>query len=164
MFAYRPRKIMSTRDETITYRLRPVRPRRDEPQSRGLAIVVIEDNDDFSELLSTLLRLRGHTVSTARDGRTGLSLLLESGPDAAFIDIDLPGLDGHSIARRTRAAELERPPYLIAMTGFGQHDDRQRSLAAGFDGHLVKPVTIEVIERALRAAPIWCRSVQTATS
>lgn len=148
---------MSAPDETTTLRLRPVQLRGDEPQSGGLAIVVIEDNDDFRELLSTLLRFRGHHVRTARDGTAGLSLLLESCPEAAFIDIDLPGLDGHAIASRARAAVVERPPYLIAMTGFGQHDDRRRSLAAGFDGHLVKPVTIEVIERALRAAPAWHR-------
>jgi CheY-like chemotaxis protein len=129
-----------------------------------LTIAVIEDNEDFRELLSTLLRLRGHEVLTARDGKAGLSLLLASCPEAAFIDIDLPGLDGHTVASRARAARVDDPPYLIAMTGFGQRDDRRRSLAAGFDGHLVKPVTIEVVERALRAAPAWYRSRRIGTA
>lgn len=143
---------MSTNDEPTTGERRNSRPRSEDVGTCGLSILVIEDNDDFRDMLSTLLRLRGHTVTSACDGRRGLTLLLETAPEAAFIDIDLPGLDGFSIASRARQASFERAPCLIAMTGFGQHDDRRRALAAGFDEHLVKPATIEVIEHTLRAA------------
>jgi signal transduction histidine kinase/integral membrane sensor domain MASE1 len=103
-------------------------------------VLVIEDHRDAREGLSLLLRQWGHEVHEAEDGVQGLERLLALHPDVAFVDIGLPGLDGYSIARAVRAAPAGAGPYLGALTGYGQADDRRRAEEAGFDRHLVKPV------------------------
>ncbi len=114
-----------------------------------LRVVLVEDNLDLLEMTKDLLELHGCTVFTASDGPTGLARVLTEGCDIAFIDIGLPELDGLQLARRLRSHGTSHP-YLVAMTGYGQPEDRRRTLEAGFDDHIVKPITLEVIERTLR--------------
>ena len=114
-------------------------------------VLVIEDNDDAREMLRNLLRLFGHEVHEACDGAMGLEEARRLRPDAALIDIGLPGMDGYEVARRIRA---DLPgARLVALTGYGQPEDRERALAAGFDVHLVKPVDPDQLQRLLAARP-----------
>ncbi len=115
-----------------------------------LRVAVIDDNEDIRQTLRDLLEAHGHKVEIAVDGPCGLEMVLEQKPDVALIDIDLPQLDGYGVARGVRAALPVGGPRLVALTGFGQKPDRERALAAGFDAHLVKPATCEVLLRALR--------------
>ena len=122
-------------------------------------MLVVEDNADAREVLVAALRLDGHAIHEATDGHSGLELALRIVPDVALIDIGLPGLDGYELARRIRAAEAGAGMLLVAVTGYGQADDRRRALAAGFDVHLVKPVAterlLEVLQRAGSATRRW---------
>jgi signal transduction histidine kinase/ActR/RegA family two-component response regulator len=102
-------------------------------------ILVVEDNADAREMLRIVLELAGHEVHEAVDGPTGLAAALDLRPDIALVDIGLPGFDGLEIARRVRHA-LGASIHLVALTGYGQPDDRRLALEAGFDAHLVKPV------------------------
>ena len=117
-------------------------------ESTKRRVVVIDDNEDLRDLVAELLTSVGHHVSTAADGESGLALVRAEHPDVAFIDIGLPDLDGHQIARILRA-ELDRPMRLIAMTGYGQQSDRANALAAGFDVHITKPAAATTIFQAL---------------
>ncbi len=110
------------------------------PPRRLRRVLVIEDNDDAREMLCTALRLIGHEVHEAVDGKTGLELATELRPDVALIDVGLPGLDGYEVARRLGAVEGRESMRLIAITGYGQLEDRRRALDAGFDAHVTKPV------------------------
>lgn len=118
----------------------------------SLKIVVIEDNEDIRELFVESLAAGGHSVTCAEDGPTGLDALLSSGPDIAFVDVGLPGFDGYEVARRARAAGSQT--RLVALTGYGQSEDKQRAVDAGFDEHLVKPVLDDDLRRSLeKSAP-----------
>ena len=114
-----------------------------------MRIVVVEDNVDVRETLVELLVLEGHTVEEAADGPQGLTRIMSAQPDAALIDIGLPGFDGYELARRTRRT-LGDSVLLIAMTGYGQAEDTRRAFEAGFDDHITKPVSIEDVDTALR--------------
>ena len=111
-------------------------------------VLVIEDNADAREMLRIALELDGHRVETAADGVAGVETALRSTPDLVLVDIGLPGLDGYAVARRLRAA-LGARVTLVALTGYGQTEDRRRTSEAGFDAHLVKPVDPDVLSRAL---------------
>jgi signal transduction histidine kinase/ActR/RegA family two-component response regulator len=102
-------------------------------------ILLVEDNPDGRATLRLMLQLWGHQVDEAADGVKGLQKALATRPEIAVIDIGLPGLDGYQVARHIRT-ELGRGICLIAVTGYGQPHDRERSMEAGFDAHLVKPV------------------------
>jgi CheY-like chemotaxis protein len=115
-------------------------------------MLVVEDNEDAREMLRTCLQLDGHRVVTAADGMDGLELALKSRPEIALIDIGLPRLDGYEVARRIRRA-LGSQMTLIALTGYGQSEDRRRATQAGFDTHLVKPVDPDELARVLAAVP-----------
>jgi signal transduction histidine kinase/ActR/RegA family two-component response regulator len=114
-------------------------------------IVVIEDNADIRDLLRIKLRQLGHKVDVAPDGVKGLELLLKKKPDVALVDIGLPGMDGYDLARRVRQ-ELDSDIYLVALTGYGQADDRARALEAGFDVHLTKPADLVDLQNVLGRA------------
>jgi two-component system, sensor histidine kinase len=116
------------------------------PRSRH--VLVIEDNTDAREMLRIALELDGHRVETAADGVGGVETALRTTPDLVLVDIGLPGLDGYAVARRLRAALGDRVT-LVALTGYGQSEDRRRTSEAGFDAHLVKPVDPDVLTRAL---------------
>lgn len=109
-------------------------------------IVIVDDNPDIRDLLQIKLKKLGHAVETAGDGHAGLKCISEIRPDIAIIDIGMPGLDGYEVAKRVREA-LEDQILLIALTGFGQADDRERAAAAGFDEHLTKPIRIEELQQ-----------------
>ena len=113
-------------------------------------ILVVEDNADAREMLHHLLRLAGHAVTEATDGPGGLAAALRERPDIALVDVGLPGFDGYELARRLRATDAGM--YLVALTGYGQPDDRRRAMEAGFDAHLVKPVRPEALLAAIHAA------------
>jgi signal transduction histidine kinase/CheY-like chemotaxis protein len=117
-----------------------------------LNILVIEDNADGREMLRVMLEVDGHQVRVAEDGPSGIELALAAKPDVALIDIGLPGLDGYEVGRRLRG-KLGTSIRLIAVSGYGQADDRKRSSDAGFDTHLVKPVTPEQLRDALVQRP-----------
>ena len=115
-------------------------------------IVVIDDNRDAAESMAMLLRLRGHEVQVAYDGPSGVSMALKTKPDCVVVDIGLPGIDGYEVAKRLRSHEAGRRLLLIALTGYGQAEDRARSEQAGFDHHLVKPAAQNVLEDLIREA------------
>jgi CheY-like chemotaxis protein len=110
-------------------------------------VLIVEDNADARESLSSLLALEGHEVLEAADGEAGLELALRLRPDAALVDIGLPVMDGYEFARRLRARGASL--WLVALTGYGQPADRQRALEAGFDGHVVKPISADDLVRVL---------------
>jgi CheY-like chemotaxis protein len=114
-------------------------------------VLVIEDNEDGRETLRILLELAGHRVETANDGVTGVEKALALQPEVALIDVGLPKLDGYEVARRIRAGSRNggRRPLLIALTGYGAPEDRQRALEAGFDAHMVKPVDNDALEEVM---------------
>jgi signal transduction histidine kinase/ActR/RegA family two-component response regulator len=116
------------------------------PVQGGLRISLVEDNHDARETMAEYLRVLGHEVTQAADGREGLELILAQKPDLAIVDIGLPAIDGYEVARQVRTT-AELSTVLIALTGYGQPDDRKRALEAGFDVHLVKPVDLEALAR-----------------
>jgi CheY-like chemotaxis protein len=112
------------------------------------SILVVEDNNDARDMLRQVFAMQGHDVHEAPDGAAGIARAAELSPDVAIIDIGLPDLDGYEVARRIRA-QAKRRIMLIALTGYGQPEDQRRAHAAGFDVHLVKPVTIERLDQAI---------------
>jgi two-component system CheB/CheR fusion protein len=112
-------------------------------------ILVVDDNADGLETLAMLLELSGHEVRTASDGPGALTAASEFRPDVILLDIGLPGMDGYEVAGRLRTDPALRGVRLIALTGWGQDTDRERSRGAGFDLHLVKPVDPAELRRAL---------------
>jgi signal transduction histidine kinase len=121
-------------------------------ESPSRRVLVIEDNPDIRDLLRIKLRQLGHRVEAAEDGTQGLAKLLASPPDVALVDIGLPGIDGYEIARRART-ELGNGVYLIALTGYGQSEDKARALDAGFDVHLTKPADFSDLQNILGQVP-----------
>ena len=119
-------------------------------RSRRLRNRLVEDNLDGRESLRDLLELWGHRVELAANGPDGVEAALDSLPDVALIDIGLPGLDGNEVAQRIRAALDGDAMALIAMTGYGQPEDRRRALQAGFDAYLIKPVDPYELARTLQ--------------
>jgi PAS domain S-box-containing protein len=113
----------------------------------GQRVLVVDDNVDAAEMLAELLRASGYATSIAHDGPVALDLARTFRPDVVLIDIGLPVMDGYELARRLR--DTLDGARLIAVTGYGQQGDRDRSLAAGFDAHLVKPVSFAVLQAAL---------------
>jgi PAS domain S-box-containing protein len=116
-------------------------------------VLIVEDNDDARDMLRHLLEQTGHEVHEAADGLAGLDRTLALRPDAVVIDIGLPGLDGYEVARRVRAAG-HADVLLVAVTGYGQSGDRQRSGEAGFDAHLTKPLDPLALEALLLNLPL----------
>lgn len=112
-------------------------------------IVVVEDHADARTALEMVLNLDGHRVRTVAEGPEAVDVILAEQPDVALIDIGLPGIDGHEVARRLRAAPEGRDLVLVALTGYGRPDDARRAREAGFDAHLVKPVDIDELVRML---------------
>ncbi|HEY0513051.1 MAG TPA: ATP-binding protein [Thermoanaerobaculia bacterium] len=122
--------------------------------SRGLRVLVVEDNIDAAESLATLLRLWDHDVNVVHDGRTALEAAREQQPEVVLLDIGLPGLDGYQVARRLRDELHLEHALLVAMTGYGQPEDRRRSQEAGIQYHFVKPVEPLVLRNLLAGATL----------
>ncbi len=112
-------------------------------------ILAVDDNLDALNGLAGVLRSAGHDVLTAEDGSTALSLAAAHQPEAALVDIGMPGMDGYELAQRIRSTSWGRDMTLIALTGWGQQKDKDRAAKAGFNTHLTKPADMEAIERAL---------------
>jgi CheY-like chemotaxis protein len=119
----------------------------------GRAVLIVEDNADAREALRVLLELEGHTVEVAAEGHRALEIAHARDPDIALVDIGLPGIDGYEVARRVRARDARRP-VLIALTGYGQPEDRRRAAEAGFHDVLVKPVDPSVLTAMLATLEI----------
>jgi len=111
-------------------------------------VLVVDDNRDAVESLSMLLNLAGQTVASAHDGREALEQFAAFDPDIVVLDIGLPVLNGYEVARQMRQL-AKRRVMLVALTGWGQDDDRRRSRDAGFDYHLVKPVEFDSLKSLL---------------
>jgi signal transduction histidine kinase/integral membrane sensor domain MASE1/CheY-like chemotaxis protein len=113
-------------------------------------VLVVDDNADSAESLAILLQMQGHDVRMAHDGPSALAAAREQRPDLVLLDIGLPaGMDGYEVAQRLRPEPGLERAVIVAVTGFGQEEDRQRATDAGFDGHLVKPVDMQKLWRLL---------------
>jgi signal transduction histidine kinase len=112
-------------------------------------ILVVDDNRDGADSLAMMLQLMGHEVETAYDGLEALDVAEAFRPEVMLLDLGLPRLDGYEVARRVRRSQWGDSVVLIAQTGWGQEEDRQRSKAAGFNFHVVKPLDAKVLEKLL---------------
>ena len=112
-------------------------------------IVVADDNEDSAESFAMLLSFSGHEVRIVHDGPAALDAVRDFRPDVAFLDIGMPGLTGYEVAQAVRAEPWGREVKLIAVTGWGQPDDRARARTAGFDRHLIKPIDPAEVDRLL---------------
>lgn len=118
----------------------------------GQRVLVVDDMEDAAESLATLLRLSGNEVQTAHDGRDALEKARNFRPGIALLDIGMPGMDGYDACRAIRSEPWGKDIIVIALTGWGQEEDRRKSEQAGFDGHLVKPVDQESLFNMITAA------------
>jgi CheY-like chemotaxis protein/two-component sensor histidine kinase len=116
-----------------------------------LRILVVDDNVDAAVALAQMLRAWGHTVRVSHDGSEALQAHAIFGPDVVLLDLGLPGIDGVEVGRRMRQSARGEPLLIVAITGFGQRTDRQRTTEAGFDEHFTKPVAVPVLQRLLHA-------------
>ncbi len=116
-------------------------------------VLIADDNRDAAESLAVLLRLEGHDVTVANNGREALATFNTLLPEVAVLDIGMPELDGYEVARQVRQQSLGRAVTLIAVTGWGQEADKARALAAGFNHHFTKPVEPQQLSQLLRADP-----------
>jgi len=119
------------------------------PASAARRVLVVDDNADAAESLAMLLQIHGHTVEVALDAEAALAAAARFAPDVALLDIGLPGMDGYALAATLRADPARAGMKLVALTGYGRPQDRERSHAAGFDQHLVKPVDETALARCL---------------
>jgi len=115
-------------------------------------VLVADDNRDAADSLAMLLRLLGAEVRIVYNGPEALAVLDSYRPNVVLLDIGMPGMDGHEVARRIRRLPDFRDVLLIAMTGWGQEEDRRRSQKAGFDYHLIKPADVGALEALLMSA------------
>jgi PAS domain S-box-containing protein len=112
-------------------------------------ILVVDDNQDAAMTIAKLLEVAGNKVTTAHDGEQAFQQATAEPPDVILLDIGLPGADGYEVARRLRAAPQFNRTRLIALSGFGREEDQRRSMEAGFDAHLTKPATLEMVQEAI---------------
>ncbi len=117
------------------------------PEDVRLRVLIVDDNTDAADSLCALLRLWGYDAWTAYDGPTALDVASAVVPDCLFLDIGLPGIDGYDLARRLRADPVLKRANLVALSAYG---DQERSRAAGFDHHFVKPADPEELEALLK--------------
>ena len=115
----------------------------------ALRLLVVDDNVDAAQTLADFLECAGHRVNIEHDSRAAMVAAARDRPHACILDIGLPGMDGYELARRLRSEPANAGTVLIALTGYGQENDRRLSEAAGFTHHLVKPVQVETLERIL---------------
>ena len=113
-------------------------------------VLIADDNVDAAESLQLWLEMSGHEVHTALSGPAALEVAETVKPQVALLDVGMPGMSGLEVARRIREAPWGREMVLIALTGWGQDEDRRRTKEAGFDHHLTKPVAPDTIEELIR--------------
>jgi CheY-like chemotaxis protein len=114
-------------------------------------VLIVDDNADSAETLALLLQIGGNETRTAHDGLAAMAAAEAFQPEVALLDIGLPVLNGWDTARRIRAQPWGKKMILVALTGWGQEEDRRKSKEAGFDHHLVKPVDIDALMKMLAA-------------
>lgn len=127
---------------------------------KPLRILVADDNVDSADSIAALLQMLGHDVSLAYSGRAAVEAACSHHPEVMLLDIGLPEMDGYEVARRLRQHPEFQEILLIAMTGYGQMEDRRLSHEAGFDEHLVKPVDFSVLQSLLSQRPPWHSSAR----
>ncbi|MBL0427035.1 ATP-binding protein [Ramlibacter alkalitolerans] len=123
--------------------------RRDAAGVAALRVLVVDDNRDAADTLRMLLDLLGAQARVAHDGESALRLFDDFAPEAVLLDLGMPGMDGYQVARQLRGRHPDWPGALIALTGWGQENDRRRTREAGFDHHLVKPVDLPALQELL---------------
>lgn len=126
----------------------------DDASASARRVLVVEDNVDAAETLRMLLRIKGHVVQVANDGPAALEQVVSFTPQVMLLDLGLPGMDGTEVARRVRSMPEGERVLLVAVTGWGQDEDRQRTAAAGFDGHVTKPIAMAEIDQLLASEPL----------
>jgi len=119
------------------------------PKSAPHRVLVVDDNVDAATSLAMLLNFQGHEAEAVYNGKDALKRVSAFKPEVVLLDIGLPEMDGYELAKRLRAMPQLKGARLVALTGYGQADDRERAIAAGFDDHLVKPVDLPALERTL---------------
>jgi PAS domain S-box-containing protein len=119
--------------------------RRERPSLAPRRILVVDDNEATARGLARLLKLASHTVDILHEGRAAAEAARRLAPDVVLLDIGLPGMDGYQVARAIRQEEACAATLLIAVSGYGQDEDKRRSREAGFDEHLVKPVDVDAL-------------------
>jgi CheY-like chemotaxis protein len=122
---------------------------------RRLRIVIADDNQDTADSLKVLLELDGHVVRATQDGAGAIELARSVKPDFLLLDIGMPKLNGYDVARHIRMQPWGREMRLVAITGWGQPEDRSRAIEAGFDYHLTKPVPLEDLADILNAKGVY---------
>jgi PAS domain S-box-containing protein len=120
-----------------------------EPVPQARRVLVVDDNVDAARTLAELLGTLGHETRVVHDGPSALAMAAAFRPDVVLLDIGMPGMDGYEVARRLSALQEGRRPRIVAVTGWGQESDRRQASEAGFDMHLVKPVDLDALLRAL---------------
>ena len=116
-------------------------------------ILIVDDSEDGAESLAMLLQCDGHETHKAHDGLAAIAAAERLRPDAVLLDIGLPGLNGYEVCRRIRREPWGKDLLLVALTGWGQEEDRHRSRDAGFDAHMVKPVDFDALLNLLGSIP-----------
>jgi signal transduction histidine kinase/CheY-like chemotaxis protein len=122
------------------------------PDGGNLRVLVVDDNADAAQMLAALLEVQGHAVSVEYDGRGALARARAEHPDVLLLDIGLPDMDGYELARRLRAQPENAAATLVALTGYGQNQDREEAQQAGFDHYLVKPADLNEVNEVLAMA------------
>lgn len=127
-------------------------PKSEKLQEGRIRILIVDDNHDSALSLAMWLKLKGCETEVAHDGAAALSAAERFDPAVVLLDIGLPDLDGYEVCRRIRAAGWGRSMRVIALTGWGQEDDKQATAEAGFDAHLVKPVELETLHALITSS------------
>lgn len=122
--------------------------------TRRFKILVVDDNHDSALSLAMMLSIMGHDTRTAHDGESAVATAETFLPDVVLLDIGLPKLNGYEVAQRIRNTSWGATMYLIAVTGWGQDEDRQRSSEVGLNLHMVKPVEPSALEKLLETLPV----------
>ena len=122
------------------------------PRIEGVRTLVVDDNRDSAETMAAVLRLLGSDARAVYDGEQALDWAQRFHPDVVLLDLNMPEVNGYAVLRRLRELPMQRRPYVAAMTGYGHVGDRARTLAAGFDAHLIKPVDVEQLREMLAHA------------
>src|SRR5580698_10367533 len=117
--------------------------------AKPLRVLLVDDSIEAAEAMSMLLETLGHDVRTMHDGPSTLAMVDEFAPEVVILDIGLPGMNGFEVARELRARESTRHVLMIALTGYGDASDKRQAHEAGFDHHLVKPVSFTTIENMI---------------
>ena len=128
-------------------------PERPSAALAGRRILVVDDNRDAADSLAMLLQLLGAVVHTAYDGPSALEAVRVHRPSVLFLDLGMPRMDGYAVAAQVRGEAQYQDVTLIALTGWGQEEDRRRTREAGFDHHLTKPPGVQAIQQLVASLP-----------